>query len=121
MDILNIIEYRYRISLLEIQVSRYQDLLSGFIRLHVLYHASKEEVFGLGLIEELRGHGYKLSPGTIYPMLHGMEQKGYLRSRELLVDSKQRKLYSITAEGEKALQASKRQLKELFHELDEKH
>ncbi|WP_445920593.1 PadR family transcriptional regulator, partial [Klebsiella oxytoca] len=48
------------------------------IRLHILHHAAKEPVFGLGIIEELRHHGYQLSPGTLYPMLHGMEKKGYL-------------------------------------------
>jgi PadR family transcriptional regulator PadR len=50
------------------------------IRLHILYHAARAPVFGLGIIEELARHGYKLSPGTLYPLLHGMERKGYLRS-----------------------------------------
>ncbi|WP_458410635.1 PadR family transcriptional regulator [Klebsiella quasipneumoniae] len=53
-----------------------KDLYGGMIRLHILHHAAKEPVFGLGIIEELRHHGYQLSPGTLYPMLHGMEKKG---------------------------------------------
>jgi DNA-binding PadR family transcriptional regulator len=52
-----------------------KDLYGGMIRLHILHHAAKEPVFGLGIIEELRHHGYQLSPGTLYPMLHGMEKK----------------------------------------------
>ena len=49
-------------------------LFSGLIRIHVLYHASKEPIFGLGMIEKLQGHGYKLSAGTMYPLLHGLEE-----------------------------------------------
>ncbi len=60
-----------------------KDLYGGMIRLHILHHAAKEPVFGLGIIEELRHHGYQLSPGTLYPMLHGMEKKGYLTSRHV--------------------------------------
>ena len=57
-----------------------RDLYSGLIRLHVLHHASEEPIFGLGMIEELARHGYRISPGSLYPLLHGLEQKGYLRS-----------------------------------------
>lgn len=50
-----------------------KDLYAGLIRLHVLHHAAIEPIFGLGIIEELRRHGYELSPGTLYPLLHGLE------------------------------------------------
>jgi PadR family transcriptional regulator PadR len=53
-----------------------RQLYSGLIRLHILHHAVKEETFGLGMIEELAGHGYKLSPGTLYPILHRLEENG---------------------------------------------
>jgi hypothetical protein len=46
--------------------SKYYDLYSGLVRLHVLYHANQEPVFGLGMIQELNRHGYKLGPGTMY-------------------------------------------------------
>ncbi len=59
-----------------------KELYSGMIRLHILYHASKRPIFGLWIIEELGRHGYKLSPGTLYPILHALERKGYLRSTE---------------------------------------
>ncbi len=58
-----------------------KDLYGGLIRLHILHHAAEEPVFGLGIIEELRRHGYEMSAGTVYPMLHGLEKKGYLTSR----------------------------------------
>jgi DNA-binding PadR family transcriptional regulator len=57
-----------------------RDLYSGLIRLHVLHHAAEEPIFGLGMVEELARHGYRISPGTLYPLLHGLEKKGYLRS-----------------------------------------
>src|SRR6266576_3235757 len=59
---------------------RDQDLYGGLIRLHILHHASKRPVFGVWFIDELARHGYKLSPGTLYPLLHGLEEKGYLSS-----------------------------------------
>lgn len=95
------------------------DLYGGLIRLHILYHASKEPVFGFGIIEELGHHGYKLSAGTLYPMLHSMEEAGYLRSRSRLVVGKMRRNYRITAEGRKALAAAKEKVTELFGELFE--
>jgi DNA-binding PadR family transcriptional regulator len=95
------------------------DLYGGLIRLHILYHASRAPVFGLGIIEELRRHGYRLSPGTLYPMLHAMEKAGYLRSRPRVVVGKTRRTYRITAKGRVALAAAKDKVTELFGELFE--
>jgi DNA-binding PadR family transcriptional regulator len=95
------------------------DLYGGLIRLHILYHASREPVFGLGIIEELGRHGYKLSAGTLYPMLHSMEEGGYLRSRPRVVDGKTRRVYVITGRGRVALAAAKDKVRELFGELFE--
>ncbi|MBW2631465.1 MAG: helix-turn-helix transcriptional regulator [Deltaproteobacteria bacterium] len=96
-----------------------RDLFSGLIRLHILYHASKEKIFGLWIIEELRRHGYELSPGTLYPILHRMEKKGYLKSEEELVKGKIRRLYGITPSGNVVLSEAKNKVKELFGELFE--
>lgn len=96
-----------------------RDLFSGLIRLHILYHASKEKIFGLWIIEELRRHGYEMSPGTLYPILHRMEKKEYLKSEEELVKGKIRRLYGITPSGKVALSEAKNKVKELFGELFE--
>jgi DNA-binding PadR family transcriptional regulator len=53
--------------------------LAGFIRLHILHHAVEGEIYGQWIIEELARHGYKLSPGTLYPMLHAMPAKEKIR------------------------------------------
>lgn len=98
---------------------RYQDLYSGLIRLHILHHACEEPIFGLGMIEELGRHGYKLSAGTIYPMLHRLEMSGLLRSHEEHNGRRRRRTYRATRAGEKALAAAKQKVWELFSELFE--
>lgn len=94
-----------------------KDLYSGLIRLHVLHHACQEPIFGAGIIEELARHGYRLSPGTLYPLLHGLEEKKYLRSSEQSGERQPRRVYRATAKGQKALVAAKVKVRELFSEL----
>ena len=97
----------------------YQDLYSGLVRLHILHHACEGEFFGLAMIEELRRHGYRLSPGTLYPLLHGMEAKGLLRSHVARDGRTQRRLYVATRDGRKALRVAKARVRELFGEMFE--
>jgi PadR family transcriptional regulator PadR len=96
-----------------------RDLYSGLIRLHVLHHAAQEPIFGLGMVQELARHGYHISPGTLYPLLHGLQEKGYLRSSEQRDGKSLRKVYRATPLGRKALRAAKSKVKELFSELIE--
>lgn len=102
-----------------IHEDRKQDLYSGLIRLHILHHACEEPIFGLGMIEELGRHGYRLSAGTIYPMLHRLEVSGLIRSREERNGRRRRRTYRATRAGEKALAAAKQKVWELFSELFE--
>jgi PadR family transcriptional regulator, regulatory protein PadR len=97
--------------------SGHRDLYSGLIRLHVLYHASKEPIFGLEMMEELARHGYRLSPGTMYPLLHGLESKGLLRSSRAGRRPNSRLEYRATAAGRSALAVAKNRVRELFSEL----
>lgn len=94
-----------------------KDLYSGLIRLHVLHHACQEPIFGLGIIEELGRHGYRLSSGTLYPLLHGLEKKGYLRSAEEGEGRQSRRVYRATPKGRRALAAARVKVRELFSEL----
>ena len=94
-----------------------RDLFSGFIRLHILHHASEGPIFGLWIIDELARHGYKLSPGTLYPLLHDMEKKGYLHSTKQISNGRIRRMYTITPIGEQALETAKEKIRELFGEL----
>lgn len=99
------------------QLAENRQLYSGLIRLHILHHSGEGEIFGLGMIEELARHGYKLSPGTLYPILHTLEKDGLLRSAEICVRGKIRRVYRITAEGQKVLAGAKEKVRELFGEL----
>src|SRR5579864_5892688 len=94
-------------------------LYAGLIRLHVLHHAAREPIYWLAMIEELARHGYKLSAGTLYPILHGLEERGYLVSTEERSGSAQRRVYRATAAGREALAAAKAKVRELFGELFE--
>lgn len=96
-----------------------RDLYSGFMRLHILHHATAGPIFGLGMLEELGRHGYRISPGTLYPLLHGLEKKGYLRSKQERKGKSLRKIYRATPRGRKALAAAKEKIRELFGELIE--
>lgn len=96
-----------------------RDLYGGLIRLHILHHASHGSIFGLGIIDELACHGYKLSAGTLYPLLHGLEKAGYLVSHAELVGGKSRRMYVVTEAGKNALRGAKAKVRHLFRELFE--
>jgi DNA-binding PadR family transcriptional regulator len=99
-----------------------QQLYAGLIRLHILHHACEEPIFGFGMAEELARHGYKLSTGTLYPILHGLERKRYLHSYEERDGKTVRRIYRATPLGKRALKAAKRRVRELFGELfEEEH
>jgi len=89
----------------------------GFVRLHVLYHAVREPIFGVEMMEELERHGYDVGAGTLYPLLHQLEKAGYLISHTEVVAGKQRKYYRATPEGAAALEAAKAKLRELVSEV----
>jgi PadR family transcriptional regulator, regulatory protein PadR len=90
----------------------------GFIRLHILYHASQEPIFGLAMIRELERHGYHLSPGTLYPILHALERDGFLQSEKQTVGGKVRKYYTATGAGRQALAEALVKVRELIDEID---
>lgn len=95
----------------------FRDLLLGFVKVHVLHHASCEEIYGVGIGAELERHGYKLSPGTLYPLLHSLEAAGFLRRDERVVSGKVRKYYRITPLGQRALDEARRMAVELVDEI----
>ena len=96
-----------------------RNLYSGLIRLHILHHAAEGPVFGQAMIDELGRHGYRLSAGTLYPILHGMERQGYLRSQETMTGGRMRRVYRATAAGRKALVTARQRVQELFGEMFE--
>ncbi len=91
----------------------------GFVRLHILYHAAHEIICGVEMIAELKRHGYKMGPGTLYPILHHLEDSGFLASEDEIVRGKRRKNYRITKKGRKLMDDAKAKLRELFAEVIE--
>ncbi len=94
---------------------------SGFIRLHILYHAVKDPIYGAEISEELVRHGYRISQGTLYPTLHQLEALGYLRSNTQLVQGRLRKYYRATTAGRRVLNEARDKLQELVAEILEDH
>jgi len=100
------------------EVSR--EILLSFWKIHILHHAGEAPLHGQWMLDELRRHGYDISPGTLYPLLRRMERLGWLRSE---VDPKggkrARRDYRLTKEGRKVLAVVREQLRELQHEVIE--
>ncbi len=92
-------------------------ILLGFIRVHILHHAKKEGIYGAWMIKELKNHGYKISPGTLYPILHQMKNQKILKQHKKNVDGKIRKIYKTTKKGEKTLDGLKKFIEELSSEV----
>lgn len=93
--------------------------LLGFIQIHILHHAKEAPVYGTWMMEELHHHGYDISPGTLYPLLHSMEKSGLLTMEEKNVEGKIRKYYKSTPLGESVLLEARKKAYELFKEIRE--
>ena len=101
----------------ETHIRLFRDILLGFVRVHVLHCASKGPVYGVALNEELAIHGYNLSPGTLYPLLHGLEEIGFLERSPQVVGGKVRKYYSLTDRGQQALDDLRYKIRELVTDV----
>ncbi len=109
-------EIRYR-RLISTEIRRCGRFLRGAVRLHILYHSAHGEVHGAWMAQELAHHGYRISPGSLYPTLHKMEAEGLISSRQQVVGGRSRRSYTATAKGRRALTEAKRQLRELAAEI----
>lgn len=89
----------------------------GFMRVHILHHAAEAPVYGVWLMEELARHGYGVGPGTLYPILHSLERKGYLSSERRVVEGRMRRYYQITPQGRRVLAEIRLRLRELAGEV----
>lgn len=92
-------------------------LFLGFIQIHILHHAKEHPIYGVWMLEELREHGYTISPGTLYPILHAMESDGLLNKEDCNVAGKIRKYYTATEKGQDVLVEARKKAYELFKEI----
>ena len=95
-----------------------REILLGFWKVHILNHASEEPIHGQWVLTELRRHGYEISPGTLYPLLHRLERHGWLKCRRVRgAGPRARKDYRLTPAGQEALTEVRAQLEELYREM----
>jgi PadR family transcriptional regulator PadR len=96
-----------------------RDIFLAFVRVHVLHHATRERIYGAGMSVELARHGYRLPPGTLYPLLRRLELDGLLKCEPEVVQGRMRKYYQATPKGHRALQRIQPKISELVHEAVE--
>lgn len=93
------------------------EFMRGAVRVHVLYHAARGEVYGAWIIDELARHGHRIGPGTLYPMLQKMQDEGLLTSRFDVVAGHRRRCYRITPGGRRQLRKAQKAVRELADEI----
>ena len=94
-----------------------REFFLGFVRLHILHHAREGDVYGAWLQRELKRHGYSIGPGTLYPLLHRLEEEKLLKSIRRVKDGRVRRCYIITNKGRKVLDEARLKVKELIDEI----
>ena len=99
--------------------SMFRDLELGAMRAHILHHASRAPIYGSWMLEEPERHGYALSYGTLYPMLHRMEEEGLQIREDQVEGGKVRKYYEATDKGAQELEGVKGMIWELYCEIVE--
>lgn len=90
-------------------------LMSGSMGMLLLKLLSEGDKYGYEMIETLRQRSqnvFELKAGTLYPLLHGLEEKKLLTSYEMEAMGKVRKYYSITKEGRKTLKLKEEEWKD---------
>lgn len=91
-----------------------KSLVSGSTSMLLLRLLEEKDMYGYEMIERLRsksGNVFELKAGTLYPLLHGMESKGFLNSYEREEAGKVRKYYCITREGRRFLKEKQEEWK----------
>jgi DNA-binding PadR family transcriptional regulator len=93
-----------------------REFLLAFWKIHILHHADERGVYGQWMLDELHRHGYRLSPGTLYPILARMAARGWLRGSPP-ARSKAPRPYRLTARGRGVLNQIRGALDELYREV----
>jgi len=94
-----------------------REFLLTFWKIHILHHAEEQGVYGQWMLEELHRHGYRLSPGTLYPLLARMARRGWLRAAVKSRNPRAARVYRITPAGADVLKRLRSSLEELQHEV----
>ena len=90
----------------------HKSLVSGSTALLILRLLEEKDMYGYEMIELLRKRSknvFELTAGTLYPLLHSLEIKGFLISYETEAGGKVRKYYQITKSGRQHLKEQKQE------------
>lgn len=77
-----------------------REFTTGFIKLYALWRASRGETYGVEIMEEMRTHGFKVGPSSLYPILHKLLEEKDVTVTNRLVNGKIRKCYRATRKGQ---------------------
>jgi PadR family transcriptional regulator, regulatory protein PadR len=94
-----------------------REFFTGLIRIQVLLLASHAPIFGLAMMDELKRRGYRIGPGTLDPLLHGLERAKLLKSRCENIEVRRRRVYKITISERNALGQAREKANELHQQL----
>lgn len=92
-----------------------KSLISGSTSMLILKLLEEKDMYGYQMIEALRersGNVFELKAGTLYPLLHTMEEKCFVESYEQEAVGKIRRYYHLTGAGKKQLKEKEREWKE---------
>ena len=110
---------RLRFSTMKIDIKTLtREIFLSLWKVHILHHAGEGPVVGQWMIQELRRHGYDISPGTMYPLLRRMERNGWVRAKRAGKGLRARRDYYLTRSGHKVLALVRKHLEELRGEIE---
>ena len=97
-------------------------LMAGGSTLLVLSLLEKQDMYGYQMIEELARRSndvFQMKEGTLYPILHGLEKEGAVKSYTKEADTgRTRKYYRITKKGLRALEEQKKEWVEFSEKVN---
>ena len=94
-----------------------RSLVQGAVKLFILQQAEQGAVYGRELSKALHVLGHDLSPGTLYPFLHGLEKEHLLHSNAVTVSGRVRRYYELTDEGRACVQKVRGELAVLVKKI----
>lgn len=92
-----------------------KSLVSGSMTMLILKLLSEKDMYGYEMIDTLRQKSqnvFEMKAGTLYPLLHSLEDKGLLTVYEQAAGGKTRKYYSLTKDGKGLLKRKPAEWKE---------
>ncbi|MDE5604284.1 MAG: PadR family transcriptional regulator [Eubacterium sp.] len=92
-----------------------RELMKGSTPTLVLSVIAGEDMYGYKIVKELEHRSenvFSLKEGTLYPILHSLEDNGYVVSYWVDVENKKRKYYHITSKGKAELKEKKKEWQE---------